>query len=105
MLKQFKIDIEPEALDDIQNAVEFYNLHVPGLGKRFYNAVDKNFKFLARNYSVFAVRYDEIRCMPVDKFPYLIHYQVLLQQKIVRFKAVFCTSDNPEKLIKRNRYK
>lgn len=23
----------------------------------------------------FAVRYDDIRCMPIEKFPYLIHYR------------------------------
>ena len=46
-----------------------------GLGKQFYNKIDKHLDFLKENYLSFAVRYDEIRCMPVKKFPYMIPFQ------------------------------
>ncbi|MDO8929033.1 MAG: hypothetical protein Q7W54_08595 [Bacteroidota bacterium] len=59
--------------------------------------VDQHFDFLKKNYTSFAVRYDEIRCLKVKKFPYAIHYQILEQQKTVSIKAVFCTYQNPEK--------
>jgi toxin ParE1/3/4 len=68
MLKKFVIDVEPEALDDIQNAIDYYNSCKPGLGKRFYNIVDKHFSFLQKNYTSFAIRYDDIRCLKVEKF-------------------------------------
>jgi toxin ParE1/3/4 len=96
-LKKFTINIEPEAFEDIQKAVDYYNGKQVGLGKRFYNTVDKHFNFLKKNYTAFAVRYDDIRCMNVDKFPYSIHYQILAQQQVVGIKAVFCTYQNPEK--------
>jgi hypothetical protein len=47
--KNFTLDIEPEAFDDIQEAVDFYNSRKSGLGKRFYNTVDKHFDFLKKN--------------------------------------------------------
>ena len=94
---KFTLDIEPEAFDDIQKAVDFYNSRKPSLGKRFYNTVDKQFNFLKRNYSLFAIRYDDIRCMPVKKFPYMIHYQILEKQQTVSVKAIFGTHDNPDK--------
>jgi hypothetical protein len=97
MLKKFTLDIEPEAFDDIQEAVDFYNSRKSGLGKRFFNTVDKHFDFLKKNYFSFAVRYDDIRCMPVKKFPYIIHYRVLKSQETVSVKAVFGTHDNPDK--------
>ena len=97
MPKRFSLDIEPEALEDIQGAVDFYNSRKAGLGKRFYNAVDKHFDFLKKNYTAFAVRYDDIRCMPVSKFPYMVHYRVLESQETVSVKAVFCTHDDPGK--------
>ncbi len=102
MLRKFSIDIEPEALDDIQNAIDFYNSCKPGLGKRFYKAIDKHFIFLQKNYSLFEIRYDDIRCMKVAKFPYMIHYRVLMSQQTVGIKAVFCTfgtQSNGEKRI------
>ena len=97
MLKKFSIDIEPEAVDDIQTAIDYYNSCKSGLGKRFYNAINKHFIFLENNYTVFAVRYDDIRCMPLETFPYLIHYRVLESQQTVSVKAVFCTHDDPKK--------
>lgn len=97
MPKKFTLDIEPEAFDDIQQAVDFYNSRKAGLGKRFYNTVDKHFEFLKKNYLSFAVRYDDIRCMPVNKFPYMVHYRVLENRQAVSIKAVFCTYDDPDK--------
>ena len=97
MPKKFTLDIEPEAFDDIQDAVDYYNSCKDGLGKIFFNTVDKNFDFLKKNYFSFAVRYDDIRCMPVKKFPYMIHYRVLESQETVSIKAVFCAHDNPDK--------
>jgi hypothetical protein len=35
MQKKFVLDIEPEALDDIQNAIDYYNSQKSELGKRF----------------------------------------------------------------------
>ena len=101
MLKRFTVDIEPGAIDDIQNAIDYNNSRKSGLGKRFYETVDKHFKFLAKNYTLFAIRYDDIRCMPVENFPYLIHYRVLQSQKTVSVKAIFCTHENPDKWGKR----
>ncbi len=97
MLKKFTIDIEPEAFEDIQKAVDYYNQKQEGLGKRFFITVDQHFDFLKKNYTSCAVRYDDIRCMKVKKFPYAIHYRIVMQQKTVSIKAVFCTYQDPAK--------
>ncbi|NLL20021.1 MAG: hypothetical protein GX262_13555 [Clostridia bacterium] len=73
------------------------NRHQNGLGRRSYDSVDKHFNFLKKNFFVFAVRYDDIRCMPVKKFPYMIHYRMLKNQQIMSVKAVFGTYDDPDK--------
>jgi toxin ParE1/3/4 len=97
MQQKFLIDIEPEALEDIQNAINYYNTCKQGLGKKFYITIDKQFSFLRTNFTLFAVRYDDIRCMKVKKIPYMIHYRILQNQQIVRITAVFCTFENPDK--------
>lgn len=81
MLKKFTINIEPEAFEDIQKAVDYYNQKQDDLGKHFFNTVDRHFDFLKTNYTSCAVRYDDIRCMKVKKFPYAIHYRILMLQK------------------------
>jgi toxin ParE1/3/4 len=102
MPEKFHLDIELEALDDIQEAIDYYNSKQDALGKRFFETVDTHFEFLKKDYMAFAIRYDDIRCMPVEKFPYHIHYRVLESQKVVSVKAVFCTYDNPDKWEKRS---
>ncbi len=94
---KFSLDIEPETFDDIQKAVDYYNLAKTGLGERFFNTIDKQFDFLKDHYFSFAVRYDDIRCMPVKKFPYMVHYKILETRQTVSVKAVFCTHENPDK--------
>lgn len=97
MLKNFDLDIEPEAFYDIQEAVDYYKSKRKDLGKRFFSTVDKHFGFLKKNPLSFSIRYDDIRCMPVKKFPYMIHYRVLASQQLVSIKAVFCTHEDPGK--------
>lgn len=101
MPETFHVDIEPEAFDDIQKAVDYYNTRKTGFGKKFFKTLDKQVVSLKRNYHSFAIRYDDIRCMPLKKFPYMVHYRVLEKQKTVSIKAIFCTYENPDKWEKR----
>lgn len=103
MTEVFSVEIEPEAVEDIQNAIDYYNHQKTGLGKRFFNTIDKHFSFLKKNYLAFHVKYDKIRCMPVQNFPYMIHYQVKEKDEKVSIKAVFSTYENPDKWEKRIR--
>jgi len=97
MPKQFYIDIEPEALEDIQKAIDYYDSKKVGLGEQFYNTIDEHINFLKTNYRAFAIKYDDIRCLTLKKYPYTIHYKVLTPQKTVSIKAVFCDFENPDK--------
>lgn len=97
MPKQFYIDIEPEALEDIQKAIDYYDSTRVGLGEQFYNATDKHIELLRTNYNSFAIKYDDVRCLPLKKYPYTIHYRVLSAQKTVSIKAVFCDFEDPDK--------
>jgi hypothetical protein len=45
----FKIKIEPEALDDIQQGIDWYNKQQAGLGRKFHAQVKDCFKKLKTN--------------------------------------------------------
>ena len=98
MAGQYSINIEPEAVDDIQKAVDYYNSKKTGLGKKFYNKIDKSLNYLKKYCYSFSIRYDDIRCMPLKNFPYMIHYIIQEKpRKSVSVIAVFSTYENPEK--------
>ena len=88
-----KITVSRYALIDIQEATDWYNEQAAGLGKRFQTQVKKQINSLKTNATYHAIRYDDVRCCPVTKFPFNIHYTV--KQSMVEIFAVIHTSRNP----------
>jgi len=91
----FKIRIEQEALADIQQAVTWYNEQQAGLGHKFHDEVKASFKKLKIN-PFFQIRYDNVRCLPLRKFPYMIHFTIHEQDKLLIIWAIFNTGRNPD---------
>lgn len=71
----YKLVIKPEVYNDIQSGVDWYNSKQKGLGKRFFEAIQKEYSIL-KTTPIFQVRYDDVQCLPVKKFPYMIHFIV-----------------------------
>jgi hypothetical protein len=92
----FKIKIESDAKLDIQQAINWYNKQQIGLGKKFYSVLMKHIEGLKKN-PHYEIRYDSVICLPLKKFPFMIHFTVDKTEKIVSVRSVFHTSLNPEK--------
>ena len=90
----FTIKIEPEAKHDIQEGIDWYNKQQPGLGREFHAAVKKHLKKLQTN-PYFQIRYEEVQCLPLTTYPYMIHFTINEQQQKVIVHAVFNTLRNP----------
>ncbi len=75
-MKKYRIKIDPEALTDIREIIEWYDNQKADLGKRFQNTVIRQIDYLAENPRLFAIRYKEIRCMLIPKFPYMVHFYI-----------------------------
>ena len=93
MIYELKIDVD--AFKDIQQAKEWYEIQSKGLGKRYANQVKKQINSLKKDPYIFSIKYNEIRCRKIEKFPFLIHYKINEELKIVAVFAVFRTSRNP----------
>ena len=91
----FKIKIEPEAYQDIQEGIDWFNEQEAGLGRRFHEEVKSTFKKLKVN-PFYQVRYDEVRCLPLKKFPYMLHFTINEQEGLIIIRAVFNTSRDPK---------
>ncbi len=95
-MKKYKVKIEPEALADIQDITDWYNEAQARLGKRFQNTAIKQINSLSKDPHIYAIRYKEIRCMIVKKFPYLVHFYINDENYTVEVLAVISTGRNPE---------
>jgi len=95
-MKTFKVKIEPEALADIQEITDWYNEQKVGLGKRFQKTAIKQINSLNKDPQIYAIRYKEIRCVLIKKFPYMAHFYINDESHGVEVLAVISTDRNPK---------
>ncbi len=91
----FKIKIEPLAKFDIQNEINYYNSKQKGLGKKFHIETKKYFKAILQS-PFYGLRYDDVHCLPLKKFPAMIHYNIDERKKIITIRAVTNTHKDPD---------
>ncbi len=91
----FTIRLEPEACRDIQEGVDWYNEQQTGSGKEFHAAVKASFIKLQKN-PFYQIRYDHVRCLPLKKYPYMIHFTLNEVNRRVVVHAVLNTFRDPK---------
>lgn len=92
----YKLIIDIDAFKDIQETIEWYELQLKGLGQRYKIQTKKQINSLKKDPYIFSLKYNEIRCRKIEKFPFLIHYQVDEILKTITVFAVFHTSRSPK---------
>ena len=91
----YRIVFVSEVFHDIQQAVDWYNVKQNGLGKRFFSSVKHSLSLLKKDPFCIAIKYDKIRCIPISKFPYNIHYRVEADSQTIVVFAVYHTAREP----------
>ena len=94
ILMEFKLKIEPLAKLDIQNEINFYNSKQKGLEKKFHTETKEYFKAILLS-PFYGIRYDDVYCLPLKKFPVMIHYNIDEHKKIIVIRAVINTHKDP----------
>jgi hypothetical protein len=94
-MEDFQLLIQPPALDDIQEAIGYYDSKRLGLGVEFEDELNKHF-YSILNVKFFQIRYEEVRCLPLKIFPYMIHYSVDESNRQIIIRAVFNTHRDPK---------
>lgn len=95
-MKKYRVKIDSEALADIQGITDWYNQQQAGIGKKFQNATIIQINSLNREPHIYAIRYNEIRCVLIKKFPYQIHFFINEEKQIVEVLAIISTDRNPK---------
>ena len=91
----YRLQVLPTARTDIQEAIKWYYQQQQGLGRRFHAQVKHTFDHLRTN-PFFQNRYEEVRCLPLKKFPFMAHFTVNEEAPQVVIHAVFHTSLHPK---------
>ena len=97
----FKIVITLKAQIDILEGIEWYDKQAYDLGKRFYQTIQANFKILCIN-PFFQVRYEDVRCLPLEKYPYMVHFVIDEEREQVIILGIICTHRGPKNWVGRN---
>lgn len=92
----FNVVVNDAVADEIQDAVDYYKEKLKSLSARFYNSAKKSLKSLEHDALLYQVKYKDIRCAKVKKFPYLIHFKVNEKENTVYVYALICTYKNPD---------
>jgi hypothetical protein len=95
-MTKYTLKIDPDALQDIQETTDWYNRQSQGLGSRFQKQVKLQINLLKNSPDSYGIRYAEVRCILVRKFPFLIHFIVDNSNLVVEIYAVIHTSRSPK---------
>jgi toxin ParE1/3/4 len=91
----YTISITPTAIEDIDAAIEYYNALAPDLGYRFADIVNEGLERIAELPTASAVRYKNVRCKAVKRFPFIITYTIDEPGRSVNVLRVFNTYQEP----------
>lgn len=92
----FRIELLSLAEDELSEAYEWYEEQQATLGNRFYKEINHYLSLIEINPYLFPVKYiEELRQVPVNKFPYVIIYWVDELTRTVYIVSIFHTSKNP----------
>ena len=92
----YKSIILPPAKEDIRDAALWYDEKQKGLGKRFISQVREKVYFIRQNPQTGSLRYDNVRTMVLNVFPFMVHYTINEISETIIVSAVLHTSRNPE---------
>ena len=94
-MKQFTFIFSPKALNDIEEAKDYYDTIGVDVGIKFISQLQLSLLAIKRNPLFASIRYEDIRCAQIKKFPYLIHYHIDEKKLLVRILAVYSTHREP----------
>ena len=95
-MSSYKLQIDADALQDIQKATDWYNEQLQGLESRFQKQIKLQIDSLKKDATLYAIRYADVRCMVIKKFPFMVHFTLNTELFLVEVFAVIHTSRDPK---------
>ena len=97
----YSYELRQEAAAEFTNAYVWYEEQQYELGDKFIAAFYRKLDKICQNPYHYKSTYKKYHEALTDKFPFLIVYQVIEEERKVIVMAIFHTSRNPKKKFKR----
>ena len=91
----YNLTYRPRVKWDIQDAFDYYKAISPKLAEQFLFRVKEGTNQIIRNPVGFQIKYNIVRTLLINQFPYLIHYIVDDEQQLVTILAIVHSYRNP----------
>lgn len=91
----YKLQLKAQAIEDMNEAFDWYEVQRPGLGKKFLDEIQKYTEVISQEPELF-IRHGRQRIAFMRRFPFKIIFEV--QAEIVVLYRVFHASRNPGRL-------
>ena len=95
----YSLTVKQEAYEDLQKAYDYYEEQRTGLGEEFLDEIEERMAYLKKYPLHFNKAEKEFRQTLIDRFPYLIIYEIHGREIIIY--AFFHCSQNPKKKFKK----
>jgi toxin ParE1/3/4 len=82
------IKILKSALDDLQDALDWYESQSEGLEQRFSKEINERLKFIATYPEASHIRAENFRGTQLKKFPYSIYYSFDEPNNLIQVSAI-----------------
>lgn len=99
----YTIDIHYLALEELNEAYNWYEDRANGLGKRLMNKVDKRISEITLHPNRYSKKKGNSRSTSIEIFPYIIIYEVIEKEKTIFISYIHHAKRNPKNLYKRFR--
>lgn len=73
---KYVVGFRKEALQDILEAIAWYEKSSEGLGDEFFIAIENEKHFIEQNPSHYEDKYKGIRKAIIKRFPYILYYKI-----------------------------
>ncbi len=72
----YRVTILPQAELDVREIVSYYKSISTEIATKFKKNINLEFKKLKINPFLFQIKYNNYRTLKINKFPYLIHFEI-----------------------------
>lgn len=94
-MKKYIVTADPRVKDDLKEARDFFNSRKKGLGLQFLKDYRTTLSQLVIN-PFYEIRYNNVRCLPLETFQFMIHFTVDEIKNTVLVLAVISTFKDPK---------
>ena len=84
----YSLVLSPDAINDIDIAVEYYNSISDGLGFEFTDTLDFYFKRILQLPTASSIRYNNVRVKPINTFPYTVHFVISDDNTVIVLRII-----------------